>query len=407
MTNPAAGVYKQVAFKRNTGAYGALPSNAGGQLLRRTQSTLNLTKDIYKSNEINTHMQDQDVRHGVRRVSGSIQGELSAGTYSDFFAAALRRDFTAGEVDAGLNLTIAAGAGSTYTITRDAGSFITDGFKKGDVVRLTAGAFNAANLNKNLVVVNLTALVATVMVLNGSTLTAEGPIAAATLAVAGKKTFMPSSGQTAIDYAIEHWYADVGISHVFTGCMPTQITLNLPPTGMATIETQFVGQNLGQKGSAQYFDAAAAATTTGIMAAVNGMLVAGGTRVATVTGAQATINGNRSGDPVVGSNVLPFSFAGRLQASGQLTVYLADSTFYDAFDNETELDLYLALTADDTANSDFLSLVLPRLKLSGASMNDGEGGIVMTCPFTALYNSAGGTGTTAEQTTLVVQDSAA
>jgi hypothetical protein len=54
-----------------------------------------------------------------------------------------------------------------------------------------------------------------------------------------------------------------------------------------------------------------------------------------------------------------------------------------------------------------MTFVLPRIKLGGASKNDGESGIVQTIPFTALFNSAGGSGTTTEQTTIVVQDSAA
>ena len=43
-----------------------------------------------------------------------------------------------------------------------AGDFLTGGFKIGDVIRLSVGTFNALNLNKNLLIVALTATVATV-----------------------------------------------------------------------------------------------------------------------------------------------------------------------------------------------------------------------------------------------------
>jgi hypothetical protein len=56
-------------------------------------------------------------------------------------------------------------------------------------VRLTAGSFNAANLNKNLFVVGVTQTVVTVIVVNGSTAGGGRPIAAATVAIPGKVTF--------------------------------------------------------------------------------------------------------------------------------------------------------------------------------------------------------------------------
>lgn len=90
-----------------------------------------------------------------------------------------------------LTLTI-AGAGP-YTLTRSAGSFITDGFKVGDMVMLPTvflggGGYNpginANNINKRLQITVLTATVMTVGVVDGGTLTAEGPITPALIATA-------------------------------------------------------------------------------------------------------------------------------------------------------------------------------------------------------------------------------
>ena len=50
---------------------------------------------------------------------------------------------------------------------------------------------------------------------------------------------------------------------------------------------------------------------------------------------------------------------------------------------------------------------LTLVKVGGASKSDGEGGLVQTLPFMGLYNTAGGAGTTTDQTTLSMQDSAA
>ena len=398
----AAGVFKQVAYKAET-TYGTVPSAASAQALRRVTSDLSLTKQTYQSNEIRTDQQVGDFRHGVRSVDGTIAGELSPKTYADFIAAALRRDFAAVTAITGASITI-AGTAPTQTVTRAAGSFLTDGVKVGDVVRLTAGSFTAGNLNNNLLVTGVTALALTVRTLNGSTITNEGPIATSTVTVVGKKTYAPASSHTNKSFSIEHWFSDVAMSEVFSGCQPTQIGLQLPPTGISSISIGITGKNVTTAG-AQFFTSPTAQTTTGVAAAVNGVLMVGGVAMASVTGMSLTIDSPRSGDAVVGSNTIDTRFPGRIQASGQLTVYLENATLRDAFLNETETSVVVVLTADNTNNASFVGFTLPRVKLGGNSKSDGEGGIVQTIPFTALYNTTGGAGVSSEATTIVVQDS--
>lgn len=400
----AAGLAKQVTYKVES-AYGTIPAAASAQSLRRVSSSLDLSKDTYASNEIRTDLQVSDFRHGVRRVKGAINGELSAKTYADFMAAAVKRAFAAVTAIAGASITI-AGAGPTYTVTRAAGSFLTDGVKVGDVIRLSVGSFNVGNINKNLMVVSLTALVATVIVVNGSAMVAEGPIATSTVTVFGKKTFIPTSGHTDQSFSIEHWYSDIAQSEVFSGCKVDKVALNLPPTGMATVGIDFMGQNETTAAS-QYFTSPTAATTTGTMAAVNGVLRVNGVTSAIVTGLSINLDPGFTGDPVVGSNTVPNLFPGTVNVSGQLTAYFQDANLRDAFLNETEVDLYVVFTADNTATADFLAFGMPRIKLGGAAKNDGQGGLVQTIPFTALFNKNGGAGIATEATTLQIQDSAA
>ena len=219
----ASGLFKQVIYKKEV-AYGVVPAAASGQLIRRVESSIDLTKDSYQSNEIRPDFQIADFRHGVRKVDGSINGELSPKTYSDFMAASLKRLFTAGASVAGASVTI-AGAGPTYTVTRAAGSYLTDGFKIGDVIRLTVGGLNAANINKNLMITALTATVATVIVVNGVAMVAEGPIATTTITAFGKKTWTPLTGHTDESFSVEHYYADLVQSEVFSGCKPTSIAV--------------------------------------------------------------------------------------------------------------------------------------------------------------------------------------
>lgn len=404
MTNPATGLFKRVKYKAEV-TFGTIPAAPSAQLLRRVTSSLDLAKQTYQSNEIRTDLQISDFRHGVRSVAGAVNGELSAKTYADFFAAAVKRAFAAVAAISGASITI-AGAGPTYTLTRAAGSFLTDGIKIGDVVQLSVGVFNAANIGKNLMITALTATVATVFVVNGVALVAEGPIVSSTFTVIGKKTFIPTTGHLDQSFSIEHYFSDLVASEVFSGCKVDKLDVQLPPTGMATVAISFMGQNVTTAG-AEYFTSPTAATTTGTLASVNGVLRANGTSYATLTGLSLSINPALSSAPVVGSNTVPFLFPGSVVVSGQFTAYFSDTVLRDAFLNETEIDLMAVFTADNTASADFISFVIPRLKVGGAAKNDGQGGIIQTFPFTALFNKNGGVGIATEQTTISIQDAQA
>ncbi len=402
----ASGVAKQLRYKAES-AWGTAAGTASGKLLRRVESTIDLAKDTYASAEIRSDYQVADFRHGVRRVGGNIRGELSPGTYADFIAAALRRDFAAVSSLTGLSLTI-AGTAPNQTITRGSGDFLTGGIKIGHVIRLTAGSFTAGNLNNNMLVTAVTATVLTVRTLNGSTITNEGPIATSTVEVTGKCTYTPTTGHTDKSFSVEHWFADIAQSELFTGCKVGSLGVSLPPTGMATIDMALMGKDI-VTATAEYFATGSltALTSTGCLAAVNGVLLVGGTAVATCTGISLQIDGGMSSDPVVGANTVPGIFPGRVNVTGQFTAYFESATLRDLFVNETASSLVVALTAASDNNSAFLTLVLPRIKVGGASKSDGERGLVATFPFQALYNSAGGAGISTEATTLYVQDSAA
>lgn len=410
-----SGIFKQLAYKIET-TYGTAAGQASGQQLRRIESTIDLSKDSYESNEKRPDMQTADARHGVRRVQGAIKGEMSAGTWKDFLALVCKRDFTAVTSITGASITIGAGVSGVYPISRATGSWLTDGVKVGHVIRFTAGSLNASNLNKNILVVDITSATAlSGIVLNGSTLTAEGPIASVTVALPGKQTYMPVTGHTDKALSIEHWFPSVPTSELYLGCKIGKASFDLPPTGMANVSFDVMGQDMADttaKRSAvalnsQYFTSPTATTTTNSMAAVNGIVRLGGGTMVTMTGLKFDLAPGFSGDPVVGSNVIPNQFAGRMKVTGEFSLYFDSTTQRDAFINETEVDLVAVFTASNDAAADFMSHVMPRVKVMSAGKNDPDGGIVQTFQFQALLNSAGGSGVKTEKTTYLVQDSAA
>lgn len=399
----ATGIAKQVFFKKET-TFGTLPTASGASTVRRTSADFNLNKETYQSDEIRTDYQIADFRHGVRTADGTISGELSAGSYSDFISSALARGWTAGAPSAIGSTTIANGTVTgTYTITRASGSWITDGAKAGTVIRLVAFT-TASNNAKNLLIIGTTATVATVVVLNGSTLALDAAVAGGSYTFGGKITYAPTTGHTDDSYAIEQWFSDVGQSEVYTGCKVNTVGLSLPATGLVTADFGFMGQNLNRTGTSQYFTSPSAQGTSGVFAAVNGALVVDGKPVALVTGLNININRNMSGEAVVGSNIKPELYEGRISVDGDFTTLFQDRTFADFYNNETEIALIVAVTASSAPNADFMTFTLPRIKLSSDKKDDGEKGLTAQNSFQALKGL--GTGGF-ETTTLQVQDSLA
>ena len=394
----AEGLSKVVSYKKEV-TFGVIPPKTDSKTIRRVTSNFNLTKETYQSEEIRQDYQIDDYRHGVRSVEGSVSGELSSGSYSDFIASALARDWTSATPSALGSTTITVLSG-IYTITRTTGSWITDGVRVGNVIRLKG--FNANNSGKNLLIVSATGTAVGAVVLNNSTLTAETVASGGTFVVQGKTTYAPSTGHTSDSYTFEEYYVDVQESEVTTGNKVNTLGIALPATGLTTVDLSFMGQDLKQTGKVQYFDASQPQNSNGVFAAVNGALIVDGKPVALVTSLNVNINRNLSAEAVVGSNIKPQIYDGRIVIDGDFSTLFQDRTFSDYFNKESEVSLVVALTESSAPDAGFMSFTLPRIKLGTDTKDDGEKGIVSQNSFQALK----GRGTNGfEATTLMVQDS--
>lgn len=403
----ASGINKTIAYKKQT-ALGTTATGSGGQLIRRETATFNQTKDTYENNEIVSHQQSTGATHGIARSAGTINGLLSGSSYSALMGSLLRKDFVATSALTGLSLTIAA-SGSNYTITRGAGDFLTGGIKIGDVVQITAGAVNANNLNKNLVVVGVTATVLTVNVLNsGATMTAEGPIASCTITVPGKKAWVPTTGHTNDYYTFEEWYSDLTRSHVYPDMQIGMADVSVPATGNVTAAFGLVGLGGKTESGTQSLTSPTAATSTNVMSSVAGAVYVGGVRYTNITSFSLKIDGQvNPGEAVVGSNTVGDVYRGRIKVSGSFSfVYDAD-TLGANFLDETATSLIAVLADARTAAANTVAFVLPRVKFFSNDADDGEKQIVRTVNFTAEINGSGGASLASHQTIVSIQDSQA
>lgn len=399
----AAGIEKVVGIKRETTA-GTIAGTSGAQLLQRVNLNIALNKDTYSSARKNSTAMKSDMRHGVRRVLGTLDDELAPGATKMAMEAILRKDW-ATAATTGAITTVAAAAGPPGTFTRSSGSYFTDGFKVGDIVRWTGWATTGANNNtRNYQITALTALIMTVRGTNNEVVAAKAAGDSVTCTVVGKKSYIPNTGRTDYSHTIEEWYADIAQSERYVGCKFSSMKVTMPTTGMATISYTIVGLDL-QTGTSVHFTSPTAVISTSTVAAVNGTMRVASTDVAVLTGLEFTLDWGTQGEPVVGSNVLPALVHGEASLTGSFTAFFENATLRDLFVNETEAALTAVLTTNNTITADFIGFTMPRIKVGGAAKQDAATGIVQTFPFESLYDSTGAATTGTDATILSVQDS--
>lgn len=375
-----SGVGVVVAYKPE-GTWGVAPGQSGATALRRVQSGLDYNADGFQSNEVRPDQQIADFRLGVHRVQGPLSGELSTQSYDDFLAATVRNTWVSGVAAAGLSLTIVKSAG---TIARDSGSFLTDLFKVGDVIRLSSGL----NTAKNILIAAISS--------DGTTITSPTPLLdethTADVTVAGHKAI---NGLLRPSFAIEHQYPDVVpvSSELFLGCFNSQTRFSLPPTGMSTVEFTFMGQDAAlyddqSSPIAPYFTNPTAPPTTHTLASINGALMFDGKLAATVTQMDLTVDHGLAGDPVQGRKTLPALFFASAKVQGSITLLFENNNFAKKFLNEQEFVLTSLLegpAATAGQAPDFLTLSMPRIKCTGKNRTiPPNGGIPVTYQFQAL-----------------------
>jgi Phage tail tube protein len=360
------------------------PGNTGGQVLRRTSVSLNLEKDTYQATEIVLHRQITDFRHGVKRVNGSINGELSCGTYWEFLEAVCRGTDTASVALSNTELTTVTSDSTTSKFTFGADP-VAAGLRVGHIIRFTNLA-TTANNDTNFIITGFSGVSNVDVTVNPAPTTGASD-ATFNVVQTGRTVSVPDTGHVSRKFAVETYYIDADIYRLFTECRVGGFNMTLPATGLATVEMPFMGRGMetGSAGSAPFFASPTAPTTTGINAAVNGLIRVQGDNLGVVTGATINFALNPVADPVVGQNFVPEIFLGRANVNGQITAMLEDFTLVDYFVNETEVEILLYLTSGTSATADAFTIYMPRVKFGGATVAmDGEAAQIITMPFQAL-----------------------
>lgn len=393
----ADGISKIVIAKKET-VWGTKPVATAAQLYPRVTGAFQLEKESYASNSIRPSQQTGDSRHGTRKSTGSLEGELQAGAFKEFQAAALRKDY-AGTATTGVLTTISSTVG---TLVRSTGSFITDGFRNGMIVNVTGFAAPATANNARYVVVDVVALTLTVRKVDQAAVPMVVKAAgdSVTIALAGKLTFTPQTGHTNDSFSIEEFHSDIPMSQITLGQQVNTMDLSLSPNGMVSHSFSFLGKDAEATSASQYFTSPTAVPATGTMSTADGLCLIAGLGVCTLSSFNLTVDNGITQEAVIACKGIGAKSRGKVKVSGSFNAILLDSTYIEYFNLEQEVTFSLTMNGTDGTT---FSIFMPRLKINSATKDDGEKVIMLTVNFDALEYV--GSNAAMEKTTLVLSDS--
>lgn len=406
MPGIATGVAKIFSYKKNVSAFGTpVAGGAGAQQLRRIEGLFGVDTDTFESDEVTPTYQTTDIQVGQQRAKGSIKGRFSGKTYMDFMAGVLGQAWQVAPTTGALvNVTAAVGP---VSFTRAAGSYITDGFRVGDMVQWVGWATTGiANNNRYFLILTLTATVMTGVFLDGTAGGAKAAGDSVTCTLVGKKNWIPQSGHTKDLFDFEEYHPDLTVteSELFVSMWTSSMQITQDPKGYMGVDFSLMGAKQQNSSAAPYFTGPTAITSTRLHNLLDGALYLGGTLVADVTGFQLGVDTQgQLADPTYGTRVPADVFPGRKKVSGQMSCYFRDKTLRDNFLTRTKLAFIGVSRVAQLAQSDTAVICVPSVTLLSADKNDGQsGGTVRQYNFSA-DNNIGSTGS--DQTTVSFQDS--
>ena len=324
-------------------------------------------------------------------------------------ASALRNTWQAPPTSgAQINITAAVTVAPAGSFTRGAGSFITDGFRVGQVVTWAGWTTTAINNNaRHMLITALSATVMTGFFFDGTAVVAKAAGDSVTVTLAGKQTWIPQSGHLFDFYDFEEYQPDMAVtqSELAVSQVMTSLGITFDPKGYTNVDMAFVGKTMQFATGASYFTTPTAVTSSGLHGGIDGRMYVGGTLVADVTAMSVNLAlGNQLTEPTFGQQEAVDFIPDKIVVSGSLTVLFRDGVLRDGFWNEANTSVLAQTRAGRAALSDTFGLVLPQLSLTSADKGNAGRAVTRTYNFTSVNNK---TGTGADQTSIAIQDTLA
>jgi Phage tail tube protein len=370
-----------VAYKPE-GTFGVKAAGgAGAKVFRLNGGGLGLDRALIQSNELRSDLRSSAARYGSRNVNGGYPADLSVGTFDELIEAAFRSTWTAASAITAATFTTLTPAANTFTAA--SGSFLTQGFRVGQVVRRTGSAI-AGNNGRNIRVVGVTTSVLTV----AETLT--GGAADATGSLDIQKRIIQAPSIVKRSFTFEEYEKDVDGSEIFVGAKISSLHLSGGPDAMAIIEFGIVGADgeVLDDTTSPYFTGPVATTSIGLTLA-DAKIRFGGEDVAVLSAFDATLDNRQGGQAVIGGGVTPEIFEGSSTLAGSISGIRRNLTNITRYLAESPLELHVLLTEPGAEPKPYFSLFLPNIKLGRPTKQYGSGSaMIETMPFTGSNKDA-------------------
>lgn len=313
-------------------------------------------------------------RAGSWKPTASYNGPVTVGgAMDDVFRAILRQAWTASSAITAVQMTSITT--TTTTIVAAGGSWLTQGVRVGDVIRLT-GHSSTANNDKNLRVVSVTA---STLGVRGTGSTSETPLIAdavadASFTVTVLKHLVTGTTPLAITHTIDQYGTVIDQSMVGVGMRVTGLRISAQPDRPVTYTLTYAGMGVEVLASAASPYFTTPTVTTGVFLSLNGSVLRyNGADVANFTGFDLNFELPSEHVAVGGSDTSPDVFPSRLRVTGSVSMLrssLANVTLQGA---ETQFEGHILLEEPGALPRGCYGIFLPRLQVRKANADAGGG----------------------------------
>ena len=354
----------QIRYIEET-TWGVTPATASMQELRFTGESLRFNISNEVSREIRSDRQVSDLIQAGADCSGSLEWELSYGTYDAFMAAALFSDWSA-DLNLSETNTISATA-SGFTASGGAGHDFAD-IQPGQWIKV--GGFTANDGENNGFYRVLTAA--------AGTLTTSPAPAGLEAAAAGKTITVNGSmlrnGTTKSSFSLEKVFDDLSpkVYEAFVGMMVNGFSGSVQANSVLSGSFEFIGKTASAGTVSVSPGSVNDATTSDVMNAVAKVasIQEAGSDVSSglVSALEFSVGNNLRGQSAIG--VLGFRGVGvgKMDVTGSLTAFFENKNLQDKYIAGTESSLSFRVN-DAKGNTYIFSF--PRVKFESSEQSAG------------------------------------
>lgn len=334
-------------------SFGVTPATPTMLVLNTTGQSLRDRVGYQQSQTIRNDANVQDLIRLSKSSGGGIPCELTYPTVNEGLWSALRAVMRTTESAAVTNADTAAIAATGTTVTRGAGSWITDGFAVGDIVRITNASTAADNRFGK-----VTAVVALTLTLQlGDGAVWAGTDASVTVTRGARMT----NGTTDRSFSIEVARLDVGKYQVFTGQVASTLSLTVADQAITTANLGFEGSSSVRGSSAISGATYSNPTSNAVLDSISvpSFYLGGNSYACKSFGLE--VNNNVAARTQIGALGPQSMRRGSFGATGRIEAYMQTFTEMDAYADNTASDIWFALQ-DPSAQA--LAFSFPQMKWS-------------------------------------------